>query len=180
MMKPTTDTEVKAENEKASEAKNNDDINTQKVDTKDPNEQQDKATEINVHVKTKKECDTEETSPSSPGYNSATSGSNLAEDQVSLGNLNKVVLDEKKKKGKEENKAVIHADIKPAKEKVYNNSEDTCRAIAIEVIESAIETTRDKEEEDAAVAAAAAIDVVLDKVMECATEKKTNFDVLIL
>jgi len=48
------------------------------------------------------------------------------------------------------------------------------------VIESAIETTRDKEEEDAAVAAAAAIDVVLDKVMECATEKKTNFDVLIL
>ena len=74
MMKPTTDTEVKAENEKASEAKNNDDINTQKVDTKDPNEQQDKAPEINVHVKTKKGCDTEEASPSSPGYNSATSG----------------------------------------------------------------------------------------------------------
>ena len=177
MMRNTkvTNTEEKAEDEKLSKAKNKVDINIQKVNRMDPNKQEDKDPEINVRVKTKKGRDTEEASPSSPGHRSETSGSNRAEDQAALGNLNPVVLDDQKEKKKGEIQAVTNGDIEPAKEKDFNNSEDICLAIALEVIESAIKTKtnhkpKDKEEKK---------DDVQVKVMECATEKESDINDLI-
>ena len=130
--------EEKAEDENLSEAKPKVGNNTQKVKAMDSKEQEKMDPKNKVRVNAEKGHDTEDSTPSSPGHRSKTSGSNRAEDQGDLGNLIPVVLDDQKEKKKREIQA--NADIKPAFKKDFDNSEEVCHAIAMEIIEAVIKT----------------------------------------